>query len=265
MLLGDALLGDAVELDLLALVELGDETAVALGVGDDGDSDSLVGAVGVDNQVAGIDVHVLLAGALDVESELDATVLAVLLAVAVAGVQDGLEVGRVERDQTEAVGNHLVGHGAGILLDLDEIDSESRNLGHHDAAERVDHVKLDVVRLEADEIVIGLSQARQFRPNITASSSSASHAHALGNGTYLVDLDRRAQGLVVIHHHGIVIHVCEGVDVGSSFGIVVAGNGRGVEGKVRRAAGRLARSGGIVEVGEERESQMESRRERNVE
>ena len=163
MLLRDAFFGNAGDVDLLAPVELAEEHAVALGVGDDRGADGLVGALGVDDEVAGVDVHVLIAGALDVQGELDAAVLAVLLAVAVARVQDRVELDRVERDQAEAVREDFIGHSAGVLVDLDQVDGQSRDLGDHDAAERVHHVKLDVACLEVDRVVVGLSQRNTAR------------------------------------------------------------------------------------------------------
>lgn len=89
VLLCDSLLGDAGEPELLSISQLCDERPLTLGVVDNGRSDPLVRAHGIDDKVASVYFHDLaMSGALGMQGELDTAVFAILLAVAVAGIND---------------------------------------------------------------------------------------------------------------------------------------------------------------------------------
>jgi len=110
MLLRDTLLGDTVELDLLALAKLGNEYPIALRVLDDRIANVGIGTLRRYNEVPSIDLHDLVLGnALGVEREGHTAVVAVALAVAVSRVQHVLDVLGVERDQPQTVSDQLVG------------------------------------------------------------------------------------------------------------------------------------------------------------
>ncbi len=158
VLLGDSLLGDDLELQLVSLAQLGDERAVALGIADDGVSEGLIDTVGDGHQVAGVDVDDLVAGALDVEGELDAAVLAVVFAVALARVAQVLDPLGDQGHQAEAVRDELVGQHGVVDLDLDQVDGDGRYFSDHDAAERVGRGHIHAGELERDPLLIGLDQ-----------------------------------------------------------------------------------------------------------
>lgn len=164
MLLRDAFLGDARKPQLLTLPQLRDERALALGIVNDGRANPLVRAHGVDNEIAGVNLHDLArGGALGVEGELDAAVFAILLAVAVARVEHLVGALGVEGDQTQAVGDELVGKHAAILFDFDEVDRDRWDFGEDDAAEGVREGKVDAGEIEVDMIVIRLASSKRVR------------------------------------------------------------------------------------------------------
>lgn len=156
VLLGDALLGDAGELELLVLAQLADEGALAVGVGDDGVADEVAGAVVADDEVAGVDLHDVVRGAARVQGQGDAAPAAGLVAVAVARVVHLVDLARVERDQAQAVRDELVGQHRRVGLDLHQVDGDGRHLGLDHAAQRVREGQVDVAQLEVDVGAIGL-------------------------------------------------------------------------------------------------------------
>lgn len=89
VLLCNSLLGNAGEPELLSITQLCDERPLTLGVVDDGRSNPLIRAHGVDDKVASVNFHnFAMSGALGMQGELDAAIFAILLAVAVASVND---------------------------------------------------------------------------------------------------------------------------------------------------------------------------------
>lgn len=89
VLLCDSLLGDAGEPQLLSISQLRDERPLTLGVINYRRSNPLIRAHGVDDKVASVHFHDLaMSCALGVQGELDAAIFAILLTVAVAGVND---------------------------------------------------------------------------------------------------------------------------------------------------------------------------------
>jgi hypothetical protein len=158
MLLGNTLLRDAVELDLLVLAKLDNEGSVAIRVVDDRMATLRVSVISLalDNQVARVDIHVLVRGALDVERQLDAATVAILLAFTVALSNQLVGTQGMKRDQSKTVSDKLVGEDRGVLLNLNEVDGESRDLGHHDATKRVHHGQRHIAGLELNGGSIGL-------------------------------------------------------------------------------------------------------------
>jgi len=76
--------------------------------------------------------------------ECDAAVIAVLLAVAVARVEDGVDVFRVERNETQAMGDKFVGENGSIGLDFDEVDGHGGDFGKDDAPEGVGEGEVNI-------------------------------------------------------------------------------------------------------------------------
>ena len=93
-------------------------------------------------------MHVLVAGALGMERQPDAAVLAVALAIALARVEERLGTLGVEGDQTQAMGDELVGQHGAVVLDFYQVDRDGRDLGEHDAAQRVCERDVGVGKLE---------------------------------------------------------------------------------------------------------------------
>ena len=112
MLFSDALFGDAFDLEFLALAELAKDRPFAFVVVNDGGS---AGAAVGDDEVPGVNGHVVFAGAFCGEGERDGAGLAEAVAVAVAGVDElVVDLGGVEGDEAQAVGEELVGEDGGV-------------------------------------------------------------------------------------------------------------------------------------------------------
>lgn len=164
VLLGDALLGYAHKPQLLSLSQFCNQRALAFRVVDDGRADPLVRAHGVDDEVARVNFHDLAgSGALGVEGELDAAVLAVLLTVAVARVEHLVGALGVEGDQAQTVGNKFVGQYAAVLFDLDQINRDGRDFGKDDTAEGVGEREVDVGKVKIDMVVVSLPSHKCVR------------------------------------------------------------------------------------------------------
>jgi len=119
MFLGDALLSDASELDLLPFAKLHDERTKTIGVHYYRRPKTLVDAIAHRKQVACRDRHTFVACALGVETEPHTAALAVLVAVAVARVVEGINSLRVQWDEAETVGDEFIGKDGAIFFDLD--------------------------------------------------------------------------------------------------------------------------------------------------
>ena len=137
MLLGDALLGDAGELELLVLPQLADEGTLTVGVGDDGVADDVAGAVVADDEVAGEDLHDFVGSAAGVEGQGDTAATAVLIAITVAGIVHLVDLAGIKGDEAEPVGDKLIGEDGRIGFDLDQVDGDGGHLGLNDTAQRV--------------------------------------------------------------------------------------------------------------------------------
>ena len=62
---------------------------------------------------------------------------AVLLTVAVPGVEHIVDLFRVQGDETETVGDEFVGENGRVGFYFDEIDGHGGDFGEHDAAQGV--------------------------------------------------------------------------------------------------------------------------------
>ena len=61
----------------------------------------------------------------------------ILLAVAVAGVKNIVDLFRIQRDETETVGDEFIGEYGGVGFDLNEINGHGRDFGQNYAAKGV--------------------------------------------------------------------------------------------------------------------------------
>ena len=86
----------------------------------------------------------------------DAAVLAVLLAVAVAGVEDVVDLFGIEGDEAEAVGDELVGEDGCVGFDFDKVDGHGGHFGEDDAPEGVGEGEVDVAEGEVHMVSAGL-------------------------------------------------------------------------------------------------------------
>jgi hypothetical protein len=156
VLLGDAFLGDASQVDLLALAQLYNQDTVPLRISNHGIAYPLIRTRRVNGKIAGVHLHNLVGGALGVENELDRAVLAILLAVAVTRVEHVVNVLGTKRYQPDAMGDELVGEDGGVLLDLDQVNGHGRDFAKHYASERVRKGQVDIVELKLDALLVGL-------------------------------------------------------------------------------------------------------------
>lgn len=159
----DALLGDALHAQLLALPQLADDGSQALGIGDDRVSHPLVGAHVVDDQVARVYLHDLISGAARVQGQRDAAQLAVLVALAVARVHDVVDVFGDQRDQAQAVANEFVRQHRRVGLNLDQVNRHRGHLGEDSPADGVGEGEVDVLQLEIHVLGTCLEGERERR------------------------------------------------------------------------------------------------------
>ena len=119
MLLCDTLLGNALELDLLAVTELEDKGTLPFGIVDDRRAENLVDAIANGNKIASTNLHDVVASALGVKVEGHTAMFTVLVAVAVSRIEKLVDSFGVEWDKAQAVGNELVSQDGAVGLDLD--------------------------------------------------------------------------------------------------------------------------------------------------
>ena len=129
MFLRDPLLRHTLHLDLLALPQLAHHRSHPGLIRNDRVPDPLVRPGLHDDEIARIHLHDLVARAFRAHLEGDGAVLAVLVAVAVAGVEDVFDLLGVQGDEAEAVGDELVGEDGGVGFDLDEVDGHGGHFG----------------------------------------------------------------------------------------------------------------------------------------
>ena len=78
------------------------------------------------------------------EGQCDAAVVAVLLAVAVARVENRVDIFGVEGDKTKPVSDELIGQNRCVGFDFDEVDCDGGHFGEDDAAEGVGESEIDI-------------------------------------------------------------------------------------------------------------------------
>lgn len=78
------------------------------------------------------------------QGEYDTAVFAVLLAVAIAGVEDIVNLLRVQGDKTETVGDEFVCQYGGVGFDFDKVDSHGGYFGKDDSAERIGKGQINI-------------------------------------------------------------------------------------------------------------------------
>ena len=84
------------------------------------------------------------------ESKGDATVVAVLLAVTIARVENRVDVLRVERNEAEPVRDEFIGQDRCVGFDFDKVDGHGGDFGEDDAAEGVGESEIDIRKNESD-------------------------------------------------------------------------------------------------------------------
>lgn len=93
------------------------------------------------------------------KGELDAALLAVLFAFAIARVDDIVGIFRVQRYQTKSMSDELISQNTAILLNLNEVDGDRGHLGLDDSAQRIREGKVDVGEVKINVVVVRLSSA----------------------------------------------------------------------------------------------------------
>lgn len=136
MLLCNSLLRNARNLQLLTLPQLSKQAPHALGIRDDG-IPNRARMSSIHHQISRVDLHNLVAGALCVKRKADGAVLAVLFAVAVAGVVELGDAPGVEGDEAQSVCDEFVGQHRAVDLDFYQVDGDCRYFGLDDSPQGV--------------------------------------------------------------------------------------------------------------------------------
>lgn len=134
MLLRDALLCDALDVQLLPLAQFANQRAQALGIRNHRVANVDVRSICTHQQVARIDFHNFVGCAACVEGQSYAAFAAGLVAVAVTRVQHLIGAAGVEGNKTETMRDELVGEDGGVGSKVDEIDSDGGDLGLDNAS-----------------------------------------------------------------------------------------------------------------------------------
>ena len=109
-----------------------------------------------DDEVASIYLHDLVPRTFCAHFQRHGTVLTVLVAVAVAGVEDVLDLLGGERDETEAVRDEFIGEHGGVGFDFDEVDRHGGYFGEDGPPEGVGEGEVCVGEGEVNEVCAGL-------------------------------------------------------------------------------------------------------------
>lgn len=94
------------------------------------------------------------------QGKLHATVVAVLLTVAVSGVEKAVDVLGLERNQPQTVGDEFVSEDGRVGFDFDQVDGDHRDLSLDNATQRVGEGEVAVGEVEVDVDVVGLSECQ---------------------------------------------------------------------------------------------------------
>jgi len=98
-----------------------------------------------------------------VEAETNAACVAVLVAVAVSRVPEVLNILGHEGDETETVGDELVGEDGAVDFDLDEVDGEGGDFGLDYAADGVCEGEVGACHFEIYSRAAGLEMGGMVR------------------------------------------------------------------------------------------------------
>jgi hypothetical protein len=159
MLFRNTLLRNALHAQFLTLSQLANDRAQALWIGDDRIPNPLVCARRINNKIAGIDLHDLIASTSSMEREGHAASLAVLFAIAVPRVLHIVHVFRNQRDETKSMAKEFVGKDRSISLNLYQVDGHGGNLGQDDTSDGVREGEVDALQFKVYMVCASLQCA----------------------------------------------------------------------------------------------------------
>lgn len=137
MLFRSPLLGQTSQFDLLTLGQFADQRAFALGIGNDGVTNGIVDSLSLHHQIPRIYRHDATVTA-HMQSQGHTASYTVILAVAITGILEVLlAVLRIQWNQTQPMGQHLIGNHGGVVFNFDQIECDGRDLGENDTAKGV--------------------------------------------------------------------------------------------------------------------------------
>ena len=165
MLLCDTFLRNAFHYHLLSLSQLADNSSLACLICDNGISHPLVWPWLSNNEISCIDLDniFVIFRTLGIHHDGDGAVFAILVAIAVSGVEDVFYLAGIQRNEAEAVGNKFICENGSVDFDLNKIDSHGRDFGKDSPAEGVGEGEVYVGEGEVDVIGGGLCTANQSK------------------------------------------------------------------------------------------------------
>jgi hypothetical protein len=101
-------------------------------------------------QIACVQRHYFISCALCLQGENHGAAVAVVVAVAFAGVPHFVYIPGRQGDEAETVGEEFVGEDGGVVLDFDHVDCDGGDLSEHDAAKGVGEGEVDIGEDEVD-------------------------------------------------------------------------------------------------------------------
>ena len=139
MLLRDALLCDTFHYHLLALPQLANHSTLPRLICDDGVSHPLIRPWLSNDQISRIDLDniLIILRTLGIHHDGDGAIFAILIAVAVSGVENVFYLFGVQGNETEAVGNEFVCENGSVDFDLNKIDSHGWDFSKDGSAEGI--------------------------------------------------------------------------------------------------------------------------------
>ena len=156
MFLSNSFLRHTLHLDLLPLPQLANHRSQPRFICNDRVAHPLIRPGFYDDQVPRIHLHDLVSRTFRAHLERDRAILAVLVAVAVAGVEDVFNLLGVQGNETQAVGDELISQDGGIGFDLDEVDRHGGYFGKDSAPQGVGEGEVRVGKDEIYEVRAGL-------------------------------------------------------------------------------------------------------------
>ena len=158
MFLCYTLLRHTFHLQLLPFPQLAYDRSLAVRIDNHRCAHELICSLLAHHQVPRIDSHDSITRTTRPERQRDTTSLAVLLTVAVARVQNLVDVPGAERDETESVRDELIGEHRRVGFDLDKVDSNGGDFGEDNAAEGVREGEVDVAKDKVNGAGIDLAR-----------------------------------------------------------------------------------------------------------